>query len=196
MDEIHDTSRLDAFLASRRRATVLHALWRPMLAGAAASLAVSAAIWAVLPRFEVRNVEVPRISYRDAEVPHIVTRDVTLNNPVPHDVPIDIPRIVTAPRSAEEFEASPAFRDAGVHGRFAGPDRNGFRLDSGQTFYPARLVNGQPELATDAKDDVSRLAIGDPIYCAPTVPAGLYNCHAFHRGRIEEIAVLPTGRPL
>ena len=48
-EEIHDTSRLDAFMAARRRAMVLHAVWRPMPDGAAGAALVIAAVWVTLP---------------------------------------------------------------------------------------------------------------------------------------------------
>jgi hypothetical protein len=201
MDFRDDVSRLDAFMASRRRATVLHALWRPMLAGAVASLAVSAAIWAVLPRFEVREVVVDHVVPHDVTVDHVVPKDVEVDRIVPHDVEVDrlIPRgpAVSSPQpqSPEAFIDSPPFRSATIKGRFAGPDMNGFKLDSGQTVYPARLINGKVDLATDLLDDVSKLSIGDPIYCAPIAPEGLFRCQAFHRGKVEQVVAIPVGRP-
>ena len=76
-DEIHDTSRVDAFMAARRRAMVLHAVWRPMLAGAAGAALVIAAVWVTLPKVSYREIEVPKVTMRDVTVPNIVTRDVT-----------------------------------------------------------------------------------------------------------------------
>ena len=56
-EEIHDTSRLDAFMAARRRAMVLHAVWRPMLAGAAGAALVIAAVWVTLPKISYREID-------------------------------------------------------------------------------------------------------------------------------------------
>jgi len=167
-----------------------------MLSGAAGAALIVAAVYVTLPKVSYREIEVPRVTMRDVTVPNIVPRDVTVDHVVPRDVTIEIPRIAAAPRSAEEFENSPAYRDAGIHGLFAGPDGNGFQLDSGQTFHPARFVAGKVELATNAMDDVSGLSIGDPIYCAPAEPTGLYSCHAWHRGKVEDIVVIPVGRRL
>jgi hypothetical protein len=193
--DIHDYSRLDAYMRARRRVALLSASWKPLLAGAVASLAVSAAIWVILPKISYREIEVPRVSYKDAEVPRLIPHDVQVDHVIPHDVPIDIPRIVAAPRSAEEFEGSQPFRDANIKGRFIGPFKNGFALDSGQTFVPVRVASGRVELAPDLRDDISRLTIGDPVYCAPAGAESLFECQAWHRGRVEAISVAPAGRP-
>jgi hypothetical protein len=147
MNEIHDTSRLDAYMRSRQRVALLHAVWRPMLAGAAGAALVIAAVWVTLPKLSYREIEVPRVSYKDAEVPRIVPHDVTVDHVIPHDVPIDIPipRIVpetsaAAPRSKEAFVASPEYRAAELSGRIAGSDgANGFLFEDGRRFTPARL---------------------------------------------------------
>jgi hypothetical protein len=150
--DVHDLSRLDAFLASRRRATVLHALWRPVLAGAVASLAVSAAIAVVLPRFATREVVVDHVVTHDVavDVPRITLRDVPVDHVIQHPVDIDVPRVVVAPPPTEDaFVASPEYRTAELSGRIAGPDPNGFRFDDGRSFYPARIVAGRIENATE-----------------------------------------------
>jgi hypothetical protein len=205
MEEFRDdTSRLDAFLAARRRATVLHAIWRPVLAGAVASLAVSAAIWVILPKFSYREIEVPRVSYKDAEVPRLIPHDVQVDHVVSHDVPIDIPRIVAAsptPRSPEEraFVGAEGWKDAVIKGRILCPDRNGFVLmtDEGeQSFYPARIgPGGKIELEPSVEDVVDPF-IDDLGYCRK-LPVGTYECVALHKGR--EVIIRPTpivaGRP-
>jgi hypothetical protein len=197
-EEVHDTSRLDAFLASRRRATVLNAVWRPMLAGAVGASLVVACVYVTLPKVSYREIEVPKVTMRDVVVPNILPHDVEVDRVVPHETIIEIPKIVTTaepPQSPEAFIDSAPFRSATIKGRFAGPDRNGFRLDNGQVFYPARSIGGRVELATDMLDDVSKLTIGDPIYCAPMAPEGLFECQAWHRGRVERIEAIPVGRP-
>jgi hypothetical protein len=189
MDEFHDTSRVDAYMAARRRATLLHAAWKPMLAGAVASLAASAAVFAVLPRFTVREVAVDRVVQRDVSVDHVI----------PHDVPIDIPipRVAAAPsRSKEAFVASPEYRAAELSGRIAGSDgANGFVFEDGRRFTPARLgPDGKIETTDKVFDDVSGL-IGAPAYCAPQ-SNGLFVCRAWREGfGVVDIPVRPVVRP-
>ena len=69
-DEVHDTSRVDNFLAARNRAMVLHSVCRPLLAGAAGAALVIGAVAIAQPRFTTREVIVD----------HVVSRDVTINN--------------------------------------------------------------------------------------------------------------------
>lgn len=201
-----DVSRLDAFLASRRRATVLHALWKPVLAGAVASLAVSAAIWAVLPKFEVREVVVDRVVPHDVVVDHVVPHDVQVDHVVPREVEIEIPRVTAptppapvtsmapdAPRTPVERrveENDPHWREAVVRGRIlrvAPP--NGFVLATAKgevPFYPARLgQDGQPQYDPSMKDDVSGL-LGLLGLCRKT-SAGLYACFAVKRDGTEVV---------
>ena len=74
-EEIHDMSRVDSFMASRRRAMFFHSVWKPMLAGAVGAAIMSAAVigsvWVILPK--------------------ISTRDVVVDHVVPHDVPFEAP---------------------------------------------------------------------------------------------------------
>jgi hypothetical protein len=197
--EFHDdTSRLDAFLKARQRAAMLHAAWRPILAGALASLAVSAAIFAVLPRFSVRDVEVPRVTFKDADIPHIVPKDVEVDHVIPKSVEIEIPRLVApretpAPTTPEAFAASPEYKSAEISGIIAGPYKNGFRLENGGVFTPAHLINGHPEEVQDVYDDITGL-IGQPAYCSP-LPSGLYACRAWRPGTgVVNIPVRPIGK--
>jgi hypothetical protein len=100
-DDIHDTSRIDSFMASRRRAMFLHAVWRPMLAGAAGAAIIVATVWAASPRFHYNDVEIPRVIVHDLDitVDHVVPRDVPIDHVVPHDVPVDhyVPRDMQMP---------------------------------------------------------------------------------------------------
>jgi hypothetical protein len=193
-NDIHDYSRVDRYMAARRRTMLLHAAWRPALAGAAGAavlvLAAFAGAYMAGPTLRTHVVEIPVLDVRHSEV---TVPDVRV---VPREVEIPVPRVVSreTPRSEQEFVESPAYRDAGVKGRFAGPDQNGFRLEGGETFYPSRFVNGAPELAADLMDDVAALSRGDPIYCAPIAPAGLYQCQAWHAGRVVRIEAIPVGR--
>jgi hypothetical protein len=197
-DEIHDHSRVDAFMAARRRAMLMHAAWRPMAAGAAGAALVIAAVYVTLPKFSFREVEIPRVSYKDAEVPRIVPHDVTVDHVVPHDMPIDIPipRAAAAPRSKEAFVASPEYRAAELSGRIAGSDgANGFLFEDGRRFTPARLgPDGKIETTDKVFDDVSGL-IGAPAYCEPQ-PSGLFVCRAWREGSgVVDIPVRPVIRP-
>jgi hypothetical protein len=206
-----DTSRLDAFLASRRRAAVLHAMWRPVLAGAVASLAVSAAIWVVLPRFEVREVvvdhvvqhetplEVPKITMRPVEVPEITTHPVDI--PIPHFVsPAPETSAATAPRTPAErrFEDGDAWGDPSVmvRGRILREQDNGFVMatDEGEaSFFPAKIGPNGPEPNPGMKDLVAPY-LGDLCACSQ-LPNKTYRCVALHDGAEIEIRQVPNGHP-
>jgi hypothetical protein len=195
MDEIDDTSRTDAYAANRRRIGLLHASWRPMLAGALASLVVSAAIWAVLPRFEVREVVVD----------HVVQRDVSVDHVIPHDVPIDIPiprapeTSAAAPRTPAErrFEDGKDWQDSIVRGRILRQDGRGFVLDTDQGeqgFFPARIgPDGRPE-ANLAVRSVVAPYLGDLCFCS-RLPIGTFHCFALHAGVETEIRQVPIAGP-
>ena len=87
--EIHDHSRVDAFMAARRRSMLMHAIWRPMLAGAAGAALVIAAVYVTLPKFSMREIEVPRLVAKDVPVDHVVPKDVEVDHVAPRDVPVD-----------------------------------------------------------------------------------------------------------
>jgi hypothetical protein len=111
--EVHDFSRVDAFMRARRRSMLMHAAWRPMLAGAAGAALVMGCVWIVLPKVSYREVIVPAITMRDVEVPkvtthpidiptpNIVARDVQIDIPVPsvttHPIDIPVPSVTTHP---------------------------------------------------------------------------------------------------
>ena len=96
-DEIHDFSRVDKFMAARRRSMLMHAAWRPMLAGAIGAAIMAAtvigSVWAVLPR----------ISTREIVIDHVVQHDKPFDVYVPHDrpfenyIPVAVQRDVEAP---------------------------------------------------------------------------------------------------
>jgi hypothetical protein len=91
---VHDFSRLDAHMASVRRTALLHASWRPMLAGAAGATLVVAAVYVALPKFSVHEVTVDHVVIRDVPINNLVPHDVPVNNLIPHDVAVEIPRII------------------------------------------------------------------------------------------------------
>jgi hypothetical protein len=199
---VHDFSRVDAFVAARRRTAFLHAVWRPMLAGAAGAALVIGAVWVTLPKISYREIVVDHVVPRDVTVDHVVPRDVTVNNLIPHDVPIDIPRIVTAspaPRTPEEraFVGTEGWKDAVIRGRILRPDRNGFILatdDGEQGFYPARIgADGKPEPNPGVKDVVDAF-MDDLGYCRK-LPIGTFECVALHAGQEVFIEQTPIERP-
>jgi hypothetical protein len=201
-DEIHDHSRVDAFMGARRRAMVLHAIWKPMLAGAAGAALVIAAVWVTLPKISYREIEVPKVAMRDVEVPKVTMRDVTVPNIVIKDVTVDhvIPLSPLAHTPEERsFTSTDDWRAADVRGRIVREIGNGFVLateDHGeQEFDPAKIgSDGKAEPNLAVKDVVTGL-IGDLAYCRPR-PAGVFNCVALHDGREVAIAQAPVGRPL
>jgi hypothetical protein len=204
-EEIHDHSRVDAFMVARRRAMVLHAVWRPMLAGAAGAALVIGCVWVTLPKISYREIEVPRVTMRDVPVPNIIPHDVQVDHVVPHDVPIDIPRIVVTtpaptPITPEErrFVGTEGWRDAVIRGRILREDRNGFVLltDEGEKpFYPAKIgADGKIEVDASVKDGVAPF-IDNLGYCQP-LPVGTYECRALHDGREVVIPQVPVGAPL
>jgi hypothetical protein len=189
-DEVHDTSRVDNFLAARNRAMLWHAAWRPLLAGAVGASLIIAAVWVATPRFTTREVVVD----------HVIPKDVTVNNLVPHPVEVEIPHIVIAAPTAEartpeerRFVGTEAWRGADVRGRILRPDGNGFVLatDAGeQSFFPARIsAGGKLETDESMKDVVSGL-LNDLAYCRPS-QSGLYQCVALHEGRETPIPEIP-----
>jgi hypothetical protein len=202
-DEIHDHSRIDAFMAARRRAMLLHAAWRPMLAGAAGAALVIACVWVTLPKVSYREIEVPRMTLRDVTVPNIVARDVTVDHVIPKDVEIDIPHIATAPVAAsqsheeQKFTESEGWRSSIIRGRILRKESpNGFVLatDAGElSFFPARLGPDARPASNPGMRDAVESFLGDLGYCSP-LPAGAYHCVALHASVETEIPQVPIGR--
>ena len=203
---VHDFSRVDAFVAARRRTAFLHALWRPMLAGAAGAALIVGAVYVTLPKFSYREIEIPRVTLRDVTVPNITMRDVSVNNIIPKDVVIEIPRMVESrsptpspeARTPDErrFASTKDWSEAIIRGRILRPDRNGFVLmtdDGEQSFYPARIgADGKPELDSSAEDIVAPF-IGDLARCNK-LPVGTFECVALHGGEEVFIRQTPIGR--
>jgi hypothetical protein len=87
--EIHDHSRVDAFMAARRRSMLMHAVWKTMLAGAAGAALVVAAVYVTLPKLSIREVVVDHVVQRDVPVDHVVPKDIEVDHVAPRDVPVD-----------------------------------------------------------------------------------------------------------
>jgi hypothetical protein len=193
-DERHDFSRVDSYLRSRSRVVFLHAVWRPLLAGAVGAALVIGAVAIAQPRFTTREVIVD----------HVVQKDVAINNLIPHDIPIEIPRIVAttpSPTTPEErsFVATPGWKGAVVRGRIERAQGNGFVMltDTGeQSFSPAKIApGGKIEPDPSLKDDVSA-ALGALAFCRQT-PIGVFQCTALgHDGREAVIPEISVGAPL
>jgi hypothetical protein len=201
-DEVHDTSRVDNFLAARNRAMVLHSVWRPMLAGAVGAALVIGAVAIAQPRFTTREVIIPQVVMKDTVVPNIISKDAIVPNIIVKPIELDIPRIVApsplARTPAERsFTSTDDWRASDVRGRLVREQDNGFILEtedgSQQSFSPARLVNGKPEPDLAVKDLVAPY-LGDLCLCHP-LPTGLYQCEALHAGRAVPIPIVASGRP-
>ena len=186
--EIHDTSRLDAFMAARRRSIIMHAMWRPMLAGAVGTALVIAAVYVTLPKISYREVVVPKIVMQDTEAPHIVSKDAVVPNIVTKDVEIAIPRIVSVSPTEKRFIDSPAFAAAPMHGRIV-PSRSerALSFDDGSDYTPTL-----PGMAADAAP-----LVGLWGYCSATDAAKtIFHCFALLRdGTVISVPQLPLGRP-
>jgi hypothetical protein len=191
-DERHDFSRVDSYLRSRRRVVFLHAVWRPLLAGAVGAALVIAAVAIAQPRFTTREIVVD----------HVIPKDATVNNLVPHTVEVEIPHIVTAAEArTPEERRFVGTRGADVRGRILRPDGNGFVLatDAGeQSFYPAKVEAGGKLETDESRKDVVNGLLNDLAYCRPS-QSGLYQCVALHEGRETPIPEIPIvakrGRP-
>jgi hypothetical protein len=204
MDEIHDTSRVDSFMASRRRAMIFHSVWKPMLAGAVGAALIVATVWAAMPKFHYNDVEIPRVTVSDVTVDHVVPRDVPVDHVVPHDVPVD--RLILPPpkpvadarppmgpdspyaaKTPEEnkFVDKPEYRNATYHGRIV-KSRDGHELsfEDGKNFHPAHWDNATGKMVYDTDQTIlSDEFIGDLGMCTPeTGHDGMWNCVAMHNG--------------
>jgi hypothetical protein len=203
MSELHDTSRVDAYAATRRKAMFLSAVWRPMLAGAAGAALVIAAVWVTLPKISYREVEVPRVTMRDVPVDHVVPKDVEIEVPriVRKDVEVDIPKIVThdaalpakKPDAIErKFIDSPGYKKADISGRIASQNGLGFLFDSGQGMRPVN-DDGTPDLTRRLVVDG---LIGDWAYCnLKNAAANVYTCVVVHNDVTQQIPLAPATQP-
>jgi hypothetical protein len=193
-------------MAARRRAMVLHSLWRPLLAGAVGAALVIGAVWITLPKISYREVVVDHVVEKDVAINNPIPRDVPINNLIPHDVKITIPRIAAAPPTSapttpeeRSFVASPGWKGAVVRGRILRAEANGFvtMTDQGEVgFYPAKIGHGGKIEPDPSVRDVVDSFIGALARCNQ-LPIGTYACVALgHDGRETAIAQAPIGAPL
>lgn len=200
--EIHDMSRIDKFMASRRRAMFLHAVWRPMLAGAVGAALIVAAVWVASPRFHYTDIDIPHIVTRDVTVDHVVPRDVPVDHIVPHDVPVDriVPRQPVAdasplmgpdspyaPKTPEEktFTAQPEYKTATYHGRIV-KSRDGHELSfaDGRDFHPAHWDEAAGKIVYDTEAVIPSDEFGGDLgMCVPEKGhKDMFDCVAMHHG--------------
>jgi hypothetical protein len=177
MEEVlHDTSHVDDWLRTKRvaeaaaanaaaravvndsRARYAHALWRPLLAGAAGAALIIGAVYVALPKFIPHTIDIDRVVLhdRDVIVDHVVPRDVVVDHVVPRDVPAHGPKVSEtvqpppapkvseaaapppptpkAPMSETDFRNTPEWKNSSFKGRIIRQQANGFVLttDDGQ----------------------------------------------------------------
>jgi hypothetical protein len=142
--ELHDFSRLDAHMASLRRTALLHASWRPALAGAVGASLIIAAVWVAMPKFTVREVVVDRVVPRDVPFDNYTPRNIPFDNFVPHNAPGPVAANPPTPRSdapktpaEKKFTETPAYKRAIYRGRII-KSRDGLALSfaGGRDFWP------------------------------------------------------------
>jgi hypothetical protein len=196
---VHDDSevtRLQDFYARQRelearaitRAAVLHASWRPLLAGAVGAALIIAAVYVTLPKFSVRDVTVDHIIPHDVEVPHIILKDVEMQGPaVKHPAPDMGPRAPYAAKTPEEnkFVDKPEYKNATYRGRIV-KSRDGHELsfEDGMDFHPAHWDDAARKMVYDTDAVIlSDEFIGDLGMCVPQRGHGeMFDCVAMHNG--------------
>jgi hypothetical protein len=201
MDPIEDYSRVDAYAAGRRRALQARELWKPIVAGSLASLAVSAAIWVILPKVSYREIaiEVPKVTYKNVTVPAVEVTTHSVDIPIPRAVP---ETSAATPRTPAErrFEDGKDWKDPSVvvRGRILREQGTGFVIaaESGEVlFSPARIgPDGRPQADPTMRDDVAAF-LGSLCVCS-RMPVGVYHCVALSpAGGETEIRQVPVGKP-
>jgi hypothetical protein len=192
--EIHDRSRVDAYAATRRRAMLLHSVWRPMLAGAVGAALVIAAVAIAQPRFTAREVVVDHVVEKDVAINNPVPHDVPINNPIPHDVVIEVPQFETPAERA--FTERPEYQDAPYHGRIVASRGHGaLSFADGKDFFPAHWDAATSQSVLDPERAfASEPFVGDLGMCRQDLGTSLWMCTALHNGR-EAPIVHKLGQP-
>jgi hypothetical protein len=201
-EEIHDTSRIDAFMASRRRAMFLHSMWRPMLAGAAGAALIIGAVWVASPRLHYNEIEVPRVTLKDVIVPNVIEKDVAVPNIIQKDVVVDHvvtlqPQVNTAPigpdspyaaktPDEDQFVNTPEYKDAIYRGRIVkSVDGRALSFADGRKFWPSHIdpKTGEPAIVNNMTFDSDAL-VGELGMCVQDKGNKLWACSAMHDGKV------------
>ena len=208
-DEIHDMSRVDAFMASRRRAMIFHSVWKPMLAGAVGAAIMAAtvigSVWVILPKITVHDVVVDHVIQKDVPFDNHVPQEKPFDNFVPQTKPFDVPKPVAdaspkpqlgpdspyAPKTPEEqkFTSKPEYKDATYRGRIVkSRDGRSLSFEDGQDFGPAHWDKEKGQMVDDPLPIKSDEFIGDLGMCVPRKNEGqMYDCNAMHNGKLTPI---------
>jgi predicted aspartyl protease len=214
-EEIHDMSRVDSFMASRRRAMFFHSVWKPMLAGAVGAALMTAAVigsvWVILPKISTREVVVDHVIQHDVPFDNHTPQDKPFDNYVPHDKPFDVPKptpqaALPPPQTAEsappatpaekKFVSRPEYESAEFKGRLV-YDKDGYiRFDNGRFFVPpTHDKNGmavEDDYSTPDPDSMYDTAPfwGDLAFCNK-IPAKKYQmkCLVIHNDMISDLAM-------
>ena len=204
-EEIHDMSRVDSFMASRRRAMFFHSVWKPLLAGAVGAAIMSAAVigsvWVILPKISVREVTVDHVIQKDVPFDNHVPQEKPFDNYVPHAKPFDLPKpVASAPPATpaeQKFVNRPEYESAEYKGRLV-YDKDGFiRFDNDRTFYPPkhdpRTNESLDEVDSDVMYDTAPF-LGDLAFCNK-IPASKhqFKCLVIHNDIVNDLA--RTARP-
>ena len=210
-EEIHDMSRVDFFMASRRRAMFFHSVWKPMLAGAVGAAIMSAAVigsvWAILPKISTREVVVDHVIQHDVPFDNHTPQDKPFDNYVPHDKPFDLPvpapkPVASAPPATpaeRKFVARPEYESAQYKGRLV-PDPDGYiRFDDGKVFYPGKRDQMGRDLEEPDPDSMYDTTpyLGDLAFCnaIPNSPTHRFKCLAIHDDVIVDLATTHMRKP-
>jgi hypothetical protein len=204
--EVEDHTRVDAFMAARRKAMIMSQLWKPALAGAIGATLIVAAVYVTLPKFTTREIIVDHVIIQDKPFTNYVPQDKPFDNYTPKEIapPIPVPAtppIAAAPpaplpplappyaaKTPEEkpFVDSPEYRGAIYRGRIVrSKDGKAIYFEDGKYFIAAHWdpdtheVVGDPDIAIDSDP-----YIGDLAMCLEEKDhANLWDCTAMHHGK-------------
>ena len=163
-EEIHDMSRVDSFMASRRRAMFFHSVWKPMLAGAVGAAIMSAtvigSVWVILPKISTRDVVVDHVIQHDVPFDNHTPQDKPFDNYVPHAKPFDVP--VPAPEAGGGAAPPTWDRDSPYAPKT--PDEKKFTAQAGvqdrDLSRAHRQKPGRPRAVVRGRDETSTPPIG------------------------------------
>ena len=217
-EEIHDMSRVDSFMASRRRAMFFHSVWKPMLAGAVGAAIMTAAVigsvWVILPKISTREVVVEHVIQKDVPFDNHVPQEKPFDNYVPHSKPFDVPAPTPKPVAAappdmgpqspyaaktpeeNKFVDKPEYKDAAYRGRVV-KSKNGRDLDfaDGNRFNAVGWDNATQKAVPDPSAVInSDPFVGDLAMCVVSnKDQNMWTCTALHDGKEVVIRYKPRG---